>query len=116
VVWAVELERAGSLEQMMPQVRESMMAGTVDALLRGAAGRGSAADPAASGTVPASVSGAASGTASATVSGPWSGAAPMAALGPAAGPGDVARARRAEDAAAEMQRWRSDAVLDDPIP
>ncbi|NUR58935.1 MAG: hypothetical protein HOV87_09705 [Catenulispora sp.] len=114
VVWAVELERAGSLEQMMPQVRASMMAGTADALVRGvvgaAAGRGGAGDSA----------GAAdgSGAAGAAVSGAGSvpGSMSVATMAAVAWPGDAARARRAEDAAAEMQRWRSDAVLDDPIP
>ncbi|MBW8806386.1 MAG: hypothetical protein JF587_21420 [Catenulisporales bacterium] len=65
VVWAVELERAGSLERMMPQVRESMLVGTVDALV---------------------------------------------------GALDAERVGGAESMVAEMQRWRSDAALDDPIP
>ncbi|MFL6115593.1 MAG: hypothetical protein ACJ786_30235, partial [Catenulispora sp.] len=69
VVWAVELERAGSLERMMPQVRESMLVGTVDALA-------------------AAVGGA--------LTTEWVG--------------------RSQAVVAEMQRWRSDAALDDPIP
>lgn len=89
VVWAVELERAGSLEQMMPQVRESMLAGTADALL--AAGR--AHDARRRLTPQAGLPGLVS-----------------------AHPGETTRGRGAEDAVAEMQRWRTDAVLDDPIP
>ncbi|GAA2020963.1 hypothetical protein GCM10009839_17250 [Catenulispora yoronensis] len=81
VVWAVELERAGSLEQMMPQVRESMMAGTGEALVRAGAGLGSGA-------------------------------------GAGAGAKRTATGGRAGTVtpAVEMQRWRSDTALDEPIP
>jgi hypothetical protein len=131
VVWAVELERAGSLDRMLPQVRESMLAGTADALLAaGAAGAARAAGAASAARAAAAASSAAAGTAVGPGAGAPSG---EAIVGLADGwrrrpgasgalpfvpvrPGDTARARRAEDAAEEMQRWRTDAVLDDPIP
>lgn len=86
VVWAVELERAGSLERMMPQVRASMMAGTADALL--------AAKPAAEEA--------------------WR--RQLAQRNLPIQLEDPARARRAETTAVDMQVWRADALLDDPIP
>lgn len=107
VVWAVELNRAGTLARMMPEVRASMAAGTIEPLT--AAVRDS--------LVAAATEAARRGMAGRMVTRrnttrPWradSGREPR----------DVPAQTRAEEhrvAAVEMKRWRSEAALDDPVP
>jgi hypothetical protein len=91
VVWAVELARAGTLEQMMPAVRASMAEGTAAPLI--AAHRENTAKP-------------------------------QRRITEKHDPGDhfdrwlggSRRAERYRAAVAEIQRWRTDAALNDPIP
>ena len=112
VVWAVELNRAGTLVRMMPEVRASMAAGTVEPLTAAvrdglvaaateAARRGMSGRPVSRGSAARS----------------WR--ADNGRSEPRSVPAEMQERLRAEEhraAAAEMKRWRSEAALDDPVP
>lgn len=112
VVWAVELNRAGTLARMMPEVRASMAAGSVEPLVAAvrdslvaaatdAARRGMAGRPVGRGSTAR----------------PWR--ADSGRSEPPSLSAEMQARMRAEAhrvAAAEMKRWRSEAALDDPVP
>ncbi|WP_194921037.1 hypothetical protein [Catenulispora rubra] len=110
VAWAVELNRAGSLERMMPVVRASMAEGTAQPML--AAVREDKAAAAAARRVAARSAGRVGGARS----GRGAHLDPERADAHGGRSSAQAQAERHRVAAAEMKRWRSEGALDDPVP